>query len=91
MYALDTSPLSEAARDKIDAAFYKGLRQILDMKTTFAQRKAGEPVTNTNERVLERANEEMNALQEEQDGEKKRAEKEKWRKEKSGRNNKETD
>ena len=61
------------------------------MKTTFAQRKAGEPVTNTNERVLERANEEMNALQEEQDGEKKRAEKEKWRKEKSGRNNKETD
>ena len=41
------------------------------MKTTFAQRKAGEPVTNTNERVLERANEEMNALQEEQDEEKK--------------------
>ena len=60
------------------------------MKTTFAQRKAGEPVTNTNERVLERANEEMNALQEEQDGEKKRAEKVKM-KEKSGRNNKETD
>ena len=79
MYALDTSPLSEAAKEKIDAAFYKGLRQILNMKTTFAQRKLGEPVTNTNERVLEKANEELNALQEEREGERIEEEQEKMK------------
>ena len=52
MYALDVTPLSPAAKTSLDAAFLRGVRQILNMKTTFAQKKAGEEMTNTNEKVL---------------------------------------
>ena len=41
MCALDVTPLSPAAKTSLDAAFLRGVRQILNMKTTFAQKKAG--------------------------------------------------
>ena len=56
MYALDITPMMNAGKDRIYAAFLKGLRQILSMKSTFAQKKAGEELTNTNQNVLDKAN-----------------------------------
>ena len=61
-YALEIAPLTQATKDRLDATYYKGLRQIMGMKTTFAQMKAGEEPTNTNKKVLEEANKELKKL-----------------------------
>ena len=62
MYALEIAPLTQSAKDRLDATYYKGLRQIMGMKTTFAQIKAGEAPTNSNKKLLEEANKELKKL-----------------------------
>jgi hypothetical protein len=52
LYALETLPIHQNMYDRIDAAYYKGLRQIMDWKTTFGQMEEGEDRTNTNERLI---------------------------------------
>ena len=38
--------------DRIDLAYYKGLRQIVDWKTTYGQMEDGEEITNANEQLI---------------------------------------
>ena len=64
-YALEIAPLTPANKDRLDATYYKGLRQIMGMKTTYAQIKAGEDPTNTNKKLLEEANKELKQITEE--------------------------
>ena len=47
LYALEATPIPNNYYDKIDAAFFKGIRQILNIKTTYGQMQAGEDRTNT--------------------------------------------
>ena len=64
-HALEIATLTQAQNDKLDATYYKGLSQIMGMKTTYAQMIAGEAPTNTNKSLLEEANQEMTKLTEE--------------------------
>ena len=80
MDALDVTPLSTVAKTSLDAAFLRGVRQILNMKTTFAQKKAGEEMTNTNERVLQEA---KLVLKIEKDKERERKEEERRKKQRT--------
>ncbi len=48
-YALETLPIPEAMYMKIDAAYFRGLKQILQMDTTYGQMQHGANRTNTNE------------------------------------------
>ena len=41
MYGLETAALPKGWEDRIDAAFMKGIRQILNLKTTYGQMKEG--------------------------------------------------
>ena len=41
LYAIEAIPIPEPMYDRIDAAYYKGLRQIMNMKTTFGQQQEG--------------------------------------------------
>ena len=49
LYALEAIPIPDDEYDKIDASYMKGIRQILEMKTTYGQQMANEEMTNTNE------------------------------------------
>jgi hypothetical protein len=42
MYALDITPLPKGEMNRLDAAFFKGLRQIMGLKTTHGQTTTGE-------------------------------------------------
>ena len=64
-YALEIATLIQAQKDKLDATFHKGLKQIMGMKTTYAQIIAGEAPTNTNKSLLGEANKELTKLTEE--------------------------
>ena len=64
-YALEIATLTQAQKNKLDATFYKGLREIMGVKATYAQMIAGEAPTNTNESLLEEANKELTKLTEE--------------------------
>ncbi len=59
LYALEAVPLPEAMYDRIDAAYFKGLRQILDFKTTYGQQQEGQERTNTNEALIQKMNDEL--------------------------------
>ena len=52
LYALETLPIPQNMYDRIDASYYKGLRQIMGWKTTFGQMEGGEDRTNTNENLI---------------------------------------
>ena len=41
LYALEATPIPAPMYDRIDASYYKGLRQILNFKTTFGQQQEG--------------------------------------------------
>ena len=56
LYALETLPIPQNMYDRIDAAYYKGLRQIMDWKTTYGQMQEGEEATNTNEKLIQELN-----------------------------------
>ena len=64
MYGLETLALPKGWEDRIDAAFMKGIRQILNIKTTYGQMQTGEERTNTNNYVIEQINQEMNSSKE---------------------------
>ena len=59
LYALEAIPIPEEMYDRIDSSYFKGLRQILKMTTTYGQKQKGEAMTNTNEQVLHKINEEL--------------------------------
>ena len=59
LYALEATPIPKAMYDRIDASYYKGLRQIMGFKTTFAQQQEGTEKTNTNEALIESINKEL--------------------------------
>ena len=59
IYALEAIPIPKPMYDKIDAAYNKGLRQILGIKTTFGQKQSGEEMTTTNEDLLQRLSKEL--------------------------------
>ena len=52
-YGLKTMPLTDEHLDKLNALFYKGLRQIMNFKTTFVDRG------NTNEKLMSLVNKEL--------------------------------
>ena len=52
MYAMETVPIPEGWGDRIDAEYLKGIRQILDMKTTYGQMQEGNARTNSNEEII---------------------------------------
>ena len=52
MYAMETVPIPEGWGERIDAEYYKGIRQILEIKTTYGQMKEGKARTNTNEDIM---------------------------------------
>ena len=64
MYGLETAALPAGWEDRIDAAFMKGIRQILGITTTFGQMQNGEERTNTNQFVIDQINKEMCGLKE---------------------------
>ena len=59
LYALEAIPIPDVMYDRIDSSYFKGLRQILNMTTTYGQKHKGEAMTNTNEQVLHIINEEL--------------------------------
>ena len=59
LYALEAIPIPEPMYDRIDASYYKGLRQIMNFKTTFGQQSEGKERTNTNELLIEKINIEL--------------------------------
>ena len=73
MDALEITPLTKAAKNRLDAAYLRGLRQIMDMKTTIGQKKDGEEKTNTNQKVLEEASKAMTSGRIEERAERKKA------------------
>ena len=56
LYGLETVHLTQAMQKKVDAFQLRGLRKILGMDTTYANR------ANTNARVIEKANAEISRL-----------------------------
>ena len=60
MYAMEIAPLNKGDQTKLDASFFKGIRQIMGWKTTYAQKLAGEEKTHTNKKLLEEASQEWN-------------------------------
>ena len=54
LYALEATPIPKNYYEKIDAAFFKGIRQILNIKTTYGQMQSGENRTNTKEYIIQR-------------------------------------
>ena len=60
LYGLDTAQLNESQMQRIDLFQLKGLRKVLNMKTTFGQMESKEDRTNNNQEVFRRANEEIN-------------------------------
>ena len=54
MYGLESAQLNDTAKRRIDAFQLKGLRKILNLKTTYVDRN------NTNQRVYEQAQEKVN-------------------------------
>ena len=59
LYALEAIPIPKAMYDRIDASYYKGLRQIMGFKTTFAQHQEGKEKTNASEALIEQIHEEL--------------------------------
>ena len=57
MYAMETVPIPEGRGDRIDAEYYKGIKQILELKTTYGQMTEGETRTNTNEDIMKQLSE----------------------------------
>ena len=60
LYALDVTPLTENDRNSLNACFFKGLRQIMGFKTTYGQLFSGEEKSNTNKKLMEEVNRELN-------------------------------
>ena len=60
VYGMETLVLPKGWDSKIDAAYLKGIRQILGLKTTYGQMQAGEDRTNTNQKVLEQTEQILN-------------------------------
>ena len=52
LYALEALPIPQNMYDRMDASYCKGLRQIMDWKTTFGHMEEGEDRTNTNEQLI---------------------------------------
>ena len=59
LYALESLPISTQMYNRIDAAYLKGLRQILEFKTTFGQKQSGESMTNSNQELIRKLSEEL--------------------------------
>ena len=59
LYALDAVPIPEPMDDRIDAAYFKGLRQILDFKTTYGQQQEGQVRTNRNDGLIQKLNDKL--------------------------------
>ena len=60
LYGLDTANLTPGMRTRIDRFQIKGLRQILGMDTTWAQKKRNEDMTNKHTEVIKKAEEALN-------------------------------
>ena len=60
MYALDVTPLTQGDRSSLNACFFKGLRQIMGFKTTYGQMFNEEEKSNTNKKLMEEVNKELN-------------------------------
>ena len=59
LYALEAIPIPSPMYDRIDSAYYKGLRQIMKLKTTYGQQQEGQERTITNEALIEKINTEL--------------------------------
>ena len=59
---MEAIPIAEPMYDRIDASYYKGLRQIMNFKTTFGQQEDGQERTNTNEALIQNINTELNKI-----------------------------
>ena len=59
LYALEALAIPEPMYDRIDASYFKGLRQILNFKTTFGQQQQGQARTNKNKTPIEKVNAEL--------------------------------
>ena len=57
IYGMESAQINDAVKNKIDAFQIKGLRQILKMESTYAQKILGVERTNTNKQILKTANE----------------------------------
>ena len=62
---METLPIPQSMCDRIDAAHYKGLRQIMDWKTMYGQMQGGEDRTNTSEHLVTELNKVITAEKEE--------------------------
>ena len=60
IYALEAIPIPKNYYDRIDAAYLKGLRQIMEYTTTYGQMQAGQSRNNTNEELIKDINKEIN-------------------------------
>lgn len=58
-YALHTLPIPERAYKRLDAFYFKGLRQIMGWTTTYGQMQQREQKTNTNVAQLKAVNNEL--------------------------------
>ena len=52
MYAMETVPIPEGWGERIDAAYYKEIRQLLEIEITYGHMKEGKARTNTNEDIM---------------------------------------
>ena len=59
MYVLDATPLTTGDYNSLNACFFKGLRQILGLKTTYGQMFSEEERSNTNKKLMEEVNKEL--------------------------------
>ena len=59
VYGMESAQIDDAERGKTNTFQLKGIRQILNMKSTYGQKVAGEEMTNTNHNIIKVANEHL--------------------------------